>query len=409
MSTWKNTKYPGVRYYEHESRKHGIQKDRYFAIRYQRDGKRREEGLGWSSEGWTAEKAVIELSRLKRASILGEGPTTLKEKRGLEKERRLKEQEEKARRKKESLTFGEYFLNTYYPIAQISKKRETYVKDLEHFHKWINSVIGQKPFKEIKPFTIEKLKKNMLDAGLSPRSIQYNFATIRQVWNMARRDGIVNEDTPTKAVKIPKVDNKRLRFLTHEEADVLLKDLQVRDTITYNMALLSLHCGLRAGEIFNLKWGNVDLDRGQLTIMDAKGNKCRVAFLTKATKEMLSKLLRKDGKEPRELVFTNKQGEKFTEIPDVFESVVRAVGLNEGIDDPRHRVVFHTLRHTYASWLVESGTDLYTVKELLGHGTITMTERYSHLGNGTLQSAIRRLEKSMEERQKEKILDLKKE
>jgi len=57
--------------------------------------------------------------------------------------------------------------------------------------------------------------------------------------------------------------------------------------------------------------------------------------------------------------------------------------------------VFHTLRHTYASWLVESGVDLYTVKKLMGHSTIAMTERYSHLGNNTLQNAVKVFEGSL--------------
>ena len=58
---WQSTGFPGVRFYKHPNRKHGVKYDRYFAIRYQHDGKRREEGLGWSSEGWTAEKAFKEI------------------------------------------------------------------------------------------------------------------------------------------------------------------------------------------------------------------------------------------------------------------------------------------------------------------------------------------------------------
>ena len=64
-------------------------------------------------------------------------------------------------------------------------------------------------------------------------------------------------------------------------------------------------------------------------------------------------------------------------------SACRRVGL-EG-------VTFHTLRHTYASWLVEAGVDLYTVKELMGHSTLSMTERYAHVGNGMLQNAVKKL------------------
>ncbi len=56
---WNSTKYPGVRYREHKSRKHGIRPDQYFAIRYQKDGKRKEEGVGWASEGWTPSNVAL--------------------------------------------------------------------------------------------------------------------------------------------------------------------------------------------------------------------------------------------------------------------------------------------------------------------------------------------------------------
>jgi site-specific recombinase XerD len=78
--------------------------------------------------------------------------------------------------------------------------------------------------------------------------------------------------------------------------------------------------------------------------------------------------------------------------------------LNKGIEDKRQRVVFHTLRHTYASWLVENGVDLYTVKELMGHKNLAMTERYSHLGQNTLKAAVQKLERAIS-RPKGKVLE----
>ena len=59
--------------------------------------------------------------------------------------------------------------------------------------------------------------------------------------------------------------------------------------------------------------------------------------------------------------------------------ILRDTKLNEGITDPRDKVVFHTLRHTFASWLVQAGVPLYTVQRLMGHKSIVMTQRYAHL------------------------------
>jgi len=389
---WLSTKFPGVRYRTHPTRKYANKPDKYFAIRYQAKGKRKEEGLGWSSEKWTAEKAALALAELKKAHTTGEGPARLTEKREIERIRREKEKQDNERLEKENITFQNYFSETYSPISKGSKKLESHKRELQNFEHWIKPVLGEVPFKNISPFHIEKIKKNMLTAEMTPRTIQYAFATIRQVWNMAKRDGLVNTDSPTKQVKVPKIDNRRLRFLTREEADILLENLRNRSLQLHNMALLSLHCGLRAGEIFNLTWGDVDLERGILTLRDSKSGKTRRAFMTEKVKSVFNK---PDYAKHDDLVFPDRDDNKMKRISNAFQRAVNELGFNNGISDPRQQVVFHTLRHTFASWLVENGTDLYIVKELMGHSTLAMTERYSHLGQNTLQSAVRNLEKSL--------------
>lgn len=76
---WHSTGFKGVRYRKHPTRKHGVSYDKYFSIRYQRDGKRVEEGLGWASEKWTAEKAALTLAEIKNVWKTGKGLSTLKE------------------------------------------------------------------------------------------------------------------------------------------------------------------------------------------------------------------------------------------------------------------------------------------------------------------------------------------
>jgi integrase len=247
--------------------------------------------------------------------------------------------------------------------------------------------------KDVKPLLIERIKKNVLDAGRTPRTLQYIFATIRQAWNMARRDGRVLGDSPTKNVKRPKVDNKRVRFLSHEEAETLLNALQTKDPRTHDLALLSFHSGLRFGEIANLKWSHVDLARGIISVMDTKGGVDRVAFMTEKVKAMLEAMKRRG---PDDHIFTGKRGKRLKDTPIIFAEIVADLGLNNGITDPRQRVCFHTCRHSFASWHVTAGTDIYTVKSLLGHSAIAMTERYSHLAPGTLQNATRTLERAID-------------
>lgn len=404
MAKWQKTKHPGVRFYEHEIRKHGIQKDKYFAIRYQRDGKRREEGLGWSSEGWNAEKVAIELAELKKANTLGTGPSTLKEKRTLAKKKKESERLQKENEEKENISFGNYFQNTYFPVAKDSKKPGSFLKEEQHFRLWIKPVLGNRPFKTIKPIHIEKIKKNISSEGRSPRTVQYVFATIRQVWNRARADGLVFDDSPTKKVKIPRIDNKRIRFLSQDEAEALLENLSIRNMQTHDMSLLSLDTGMRAAEIFALTWGNVDTERGIISVFDAKGGS-RFSYMTERVKKMF---LRRGPKGRERLVFTDKKGGILKEMPQTFRTAVKALRFNEHIPDRRERVVFHTLRHTFASWLVEAGEDIYVVKKLMGHASISMTERYSHLSPGTLRNAIQKLEKQNERKKTGKVFMLKK-
>jgi hypothetical protein len=123
MTKWTKTSYPGVRDSEHKTRKHGsVMKDRYHTIRHKIAGKDREEGLGWSSEDWTAEKAAGVLAELKKAATLGEGPKTLAEKRMVDREKREREQAEHERREKESVTFDQFYKDTYLPRAKADKK-----------------------------------------------------------------------------------------------------------------------------------------------------------------------------------------------------------------------------------------------------------------------------------------------
>jgi integrase len=391
MAKWIKTNFRGVRYHEHESRKHGVQHDKYFTIRYKLAGKDKEEGLGWASDGWTAAKAYDRLRELKENRKIGQGPQTLAEKREILKEQKQAQAAHKERMEKENITFGQYWNNTYFPTYKIGRKESTTRKGQEHFKNWIEPVIGKTPLKDIKPFAIEKIKKNILGADKAPRTLQYVLATIRQAWNTARLNGLIVGDSPTKQIKIPKVDNKRVRFLSYEEAETLLSALKEADTLTHDLALLSLNCGLRFGEIAALKWGHIDIDRGMIEIVDPKGGQGRPAFMTGKVKTLFKNMKRR---KIDDYIFIQ-NGEKLNDPPRVFHDVVDEIGLNNGVNDPRRKVVFHSLRHTFASWHVTAGTDIYAVKSLLGHSNISMTERYSHLAPETLQNATRSLERAI--------------
>lgn len=384
MPKWFSTKFPGVRYREHKTRKHGIRKDRYFVIRYQAGGLRKEEAVGWWSEGWNGEKAALLLSDLKNSYRQGKGEERLAE-------RRLKVKAEQEKKKLKEITFKEVFEKQYFPHAKLEKSFKSYDREKGLFYNWINPVIGGVAFPDIAPIHIEKIKKNLMDAQRSPRSIQYCLAVTRQIFNYAFMHGLFNGDNPVKKVKQPKVDNKRLRFLTVEEADLLLSFLKIEAPELREMALISLHCGLRASEIFSLSWIDININQDTIVVRDPK-IKTRVAHMTETIRNLF---LSKDIGKPTDLIFPAADGQKRKEVSTAFRRIVKKIGFNDGIKDRRNRVVFHTLRHTYASWLVQEGESLYTVKELMGHSTLAMTERYSHLAPGDTKKAVKKIENKL--------------
>ena len=394
MSKRISTTYPGVFYRERERQG---KKDKYFVIRYRVHGKQIEEGLGWGSEGKNAKKASLTLGELRQNHSIGDGPNTLRNKRRAAFER---EEAEKARLAKEAeakKTFAEIFESAYFPLALADKKKLSTKRERSLFINWIRPEIGGLPLAQVQPWHLEKIKKSMADAGLSPRTTEYALATIRQLFNYSKRNGLFKGDNPVSSVKIPRADNKRLRFFTHTEAGELLTALKARNETLYCMALLSLHSGLRAGEIRALKWGDVNFEGKTLILKDTKdtkpgqthSGKTRIAFLTADGLLILKEM---DRKSPEDFAFQGKDGKMLAETSRIFSEIVDNLGFNEGITDRRQKVVFHTCRHTYASWMVEQGVDLYTVKELMGHCTISVTERYAHVSNGTLLNAVHAFE-----------------
>jgi integrase len=216
--------------------------------------------------------------------------------------------------------------------------------------------------------------------------VEYALAVIRQVFNYARDHELFTGQIIVNKVKIPRADNRRIRFLTHDESEELLAELAERSPDLHDMALLALHCGPRAGEIFGLTWQDIDFERGLVTLRHTKNGHVRHVPMTDRVREMLkNRELVRD--QDNSLVFPSRNGDKIKKISHAFERTVKDLGWNKGLDDSRQKVVFHSLRHTCASWLVMAGVPLYTVKEYLGHKQISQTERYAHLAPDSLQQA----------------------
>lgn len=372
-------KYKGVRMYTDKTQKNGSRWDILFGIRYQIDTKRYEYILGYASQGWTEAKAALEIERYKNASLKGNGAISKTEQKQIRHAERLKKEQNEAEEKKKKITVSEFF-EEYYILSQSHKAKKSIESEQYLYKKWLKPIIGHIPFIELKARNIEEIKIKMEKCGKTPSSIKYTLAIISQMWTLARRDELVYKDCPTKQIKLAKIDNNRCRYLTEKEAKLLLNELREHSEQLYEIALISLSTGMRFGEIVNLEWNCIDFDSGLIVIKDPKARKNRVAYMLDNIHALFSKKRLESidgGKGAEGLIFTNTAGGKITSISHTFDRVANRL-FNQNIQDKRDKVVFHTLRHTYATWLVQRKIDIFSIKELLGHASIKMTLRYSH-------------------------------
>lgn len=356
-------------------------KDIYFSIRYTRNGKQYEESIGYKSEGFTAAQAYEILSELKRDIKTGKALSL--------REKTEQREQEKIANEAANMTFSELFEEYYQPHIQNKDKKSTYDREIHLYKKWLKPVLGGVKLNLISRISLIRLLQPMEKKRLSNRSKNYAIALTRQVFNFAIRNELFAGDNPAaKFDELKKEDNRRIKFLSEEELSNLLEELKKHSYSVYLMALISADCGLRAGEIFKLTWADVSLEEKMLFLRDTKNGKNRFAYMTDRVAEEFSKLKQGEG---NEFVFQSKTGGKIDHVSRTFERAVKALGLNDGITDRRQKVVFHSLRHTFASRLVQKRVSLYEVKELLGHSDIAMTQRYSHLANETLREAVSKL------------------
>jgi len=413
-----HSKRPGVFYKEHPTRRHGVAKDKQFIIRYTIAGITRTEAYGWLSDGFTAQGAQDKIKAFKANHKAGKKPVCLADE-------NVVLNAERAETSRKETTFGQFFEDVYFKQCEIDKAPRTAQRERLLFDSWINPVVGKLRFDQISIDHMEKIKGNMLTGKrakakpnprdkskaakgaqqrrtparpLAPRTVNYALAVVRQVWNRACASNppLASGDWPgaNKSFKKPKVDNRRNRFLTKNEAALLLAALRDgKSKDMHDMALLSLHCGLRAGEIFALTWDKVRLSKGELLLVDTKNGESRICYLTDQTLDMLRQ--RSTNCKHKRFVFIDAKEKPYEQVPVTYSRTVKKLGLNEGITDPRDKIVFHSLRHTYASWLVDNGASLPIVRDLLGHKSLVMTDRYTHVSAEAQKNAVEALNKSM--------------
>ena len=380
-------------------RRNGRHLDRYYTIRYKSaDGRLIEEAIGWASEGWSAEQAAEIRSQVRKNIRTGHGPQTLAEMR--EAAQRIREAEARAEEAAavQDMTFRELG-ERYLAWARANKPRSAMTDGYNLAH--AVAAFGDIAATAVNAAHIEALKSSL--ATKAPATVRHILGVVRRVYTWAAVTPRSQDDAtplfvgmpPTHGVTVPRADNRRLRFLSREEAQKLLDASVGYPPRTggmdfHDVCCLSLYCGLRKSEITGLLWEHVDFDNALLYVVDGKNSVSSGVPINAVALDMLRR--RQSGRRDSPLVFPPLHGGvTMRHISHNFATLAESLGLNDGVTDRRQKVVFHTLRHTFASWLALDGVDLYRIQKLMRHKDLTQTQRYAHLLPSDARAAVERL------------------
>ena len=395
----------GLQYREHATRKHAGRADRYYLVRWSRSGKVVSEALGWASEGWTISKAIAAMSELQQNYKRGLKPGTFAEAREMEVERERVEAVAKAKAEASRLTFRQFFNEHYVPKAK--KRKRTWRDDVLRAEKRILPDIGDLPLDMVTPDRIERMRDDLYEDGLSDATVKHVLAVIRRVYNVAALTSIEGApvfvgESPMQHVEMPTVTNRRERFLTCEEADMILHECMKRYESTQNAmhaqgwldvhdsVILALYAGLRLGEVQRLEWMDVNFFAGRITIKNEKDRKPGGSVpMNTLVREMLTR--RNQQRDKRQKLVVPPMWGTVKDISHTFSDLVNELGLNDDATSNLQRIVFHSLRHTFASWMAMNGVDLNRIRKLMRHKTMIMTQRYAHLLPDATEDAVEAL------------------
>ena len=217
--------------------------------------------------------------------------------------------------------------------------------------------------------------------AIAPKTINTILNILKSIIKYALKNDLIKNDF-SKYITLNNIDNARERFLTKEEIELLYNEAKY-DEIIHLYFKLALNTGARLSTLQNISKKDIDFTHNLITLKDFKNNSTYKTFLNSQLKELLQN--RVENININEKVLTSYPAKRMKKIIDDL--------FNQGIDvnDRKNRVVFHTLRHTFASHLAINGTPIFTIQKLMNHKDITMTMRYAKLAPDSGREAIENL------------------
>ncbi|HSA59864.1 MAG TPA: site-specific tyrosine recombinase/integron integrase [bacterium] len=234
---------------------------------------------------------------------------------------------------------------------------KNYLADLDH----LKAFLDGKDWASVESKALRSYVASLF-GGLQAASIARRLSSVRAFYRYLMRQGVIGA-SPAEGLTLPKLPKKLPRFLVQEEAGRLMDSGEVRDRAVLE---LLYGTGIRVGELTGLRASSVNLDDGWVKVR-GKGNKERLVPLGAKAREALRHFMRERGAA---------EGTLFGLTDRTIQRIVKKNALKAGIVK---RTTPHTLRHSYATHLLEAGADLRGIQELLGHSNLSTTQKYTQV------------------------------
>jgi len=255
-----------------------------------------------------------------------------------------------------------------------------YRLDLEGFRKFI----GEVDLEKIDYLILRKYLANLKENNLGSRSVGRHLSALRSFFKFLSREGYLKAN-PIIILSSPKLDKHLPQFMTEEETAKLIESAFPKDEKDErglrDRAILETFysCGIRISELVGLSQQDIDFIGGIVKVF-GKGRKERIVPIGEAALGAIRKYLDRRKKQG-DAVFLNKNGSRISTrgVRDIVEKYIKVAGMRQGISP-------HTLRHSFATHLLNRGADLRTVQELLGHANLSTTQIYTHLTTERLKT-----------------------
>ena len=251
---------------------------------------------------------------------------------------------------------------------------------------WWQSKLGAYALSDVTSALIVKCRNELLatttrrGTKMANGTVVRYMASLSHAFSLAVKDWQWIDDSPLRKVTKPKEPRGRERFLSDSERDALLQACRVSTSrFLYTVVVLALSTGMRRGEIMSLRWTQVDLVNGRILLFETKNDTSRAVPLAGRALAMMTDLAQERGLET-DLVF---YGEVVNQPVDLTKPWTTALAKAK-VTNFR----FHDLRHSAASYLAMNGATTIEIAAVLGHKTLQMVKRYSHLANSHTSSVV---------------------